>query len=194
MNQPNRKGPGNAPAEIKTLMGIVSIILWALIITLMINYFTSSMSPPIPPRLSIPNFWKWWRTTKWPGGDGGQQIHHLPRPEAAAEAQDAQTSQDGGSAPSVTPLPGLEGLEGLTGGGLIGGAETPAESSASQPGFGSSEWKRMLQQGPSYYCSPILTDTAVAELTGMLMANNTEENPVLFGPPYIEQLSPSLDC
>ena len=41
MDQNNRKGSGG---NNKNMMGIVSIILWALIITLMINYFTSSMS------------------------------------------------------------------------------------------------------------------------------------------------------
>ena len=193
LNQPNRKGPGNGPGGNKNMMGIVSIILWALIITLMINYFTSSMSTSHSTQIEYSQFLEMVENDQvaWVVMEDNKYTIY-PRPETAAEAQDAQTSQDGGSAPSVTPLPGLEGLEGLTGGGLIGGAETPAESSASQPEFGSSEWKRMLQQGPSYYCSPILTDTAVAELTGMLMANNTEENPVLFGPPYIEQLSPLI--
>ena len=44
LNQPDRKGPGGSPGGNKNMMGIVSIILWALIITLMINYFTSTMS------------------------------------------------------------------------------------------------------------------------------------------------------
>ena len=41
MDHNNRKGSGGSN---KNMMGIISLILWALIITLMINYFTSSMS------------------------------------------------------------------------------------------------------------------------------------------------------
>ncbi|WP_317380827.1 ATP-dependent metallopeptidase FtsH/Yme1/Tma family protein, partial [uncultured Intestinimonas sp.] len=44
MNQNNNKGPGNNSGGNKNMMGIISLILWALIITLMINYFTSSMA------------------------------------------------------------------------------------------------------------------------------------------------------
>ena len=41
MNQNNNKGSGNNSGGNKNMMGIISIILWALIIVLMVNYVTS---------------------------------------------------------------------------------------------------------------------------------------------------------
>ena len=45
----------------------------------------------------------------------------------------------------------------------------------------------MLKEGPSYYCAPITSDTEMSRLISIM-----EENDVIYGPPYIEQLSPVI--
>ena len=194
MNQPDRKGPGGSPGGNKNMMGIVSIILWALIITLMINYFTSTMSTSHSQQIEFSQFLEMVENDEvaWVVMETNKYTIY-PRPETASAAQNGQSGGQNTSDPAVTPIPGLEGLEGLTGGSITGGGSgAPAETSSSEPEFGSSEWKQMLQQGTSYYCAPASNSMTEDRVLQLLEEHNTEENPILFGPPYIEQLSPII--
>ena len=189
MNQPNRKGPGNSPGGNKNMMGIVSIILWALIITLMINYFTSAMSTSHSQQIEYSQFLEMVKDDQvaWVVMEDNKYTIY-PRPEAAEATQD---SQDGSKDPEVTPIPGLEGLEGLTG-GLAGEGSVSTPAAGSMPAFGTPEWKQLLRQGTSYYCAPAPNAEAEDRVLQILEEHNTPENPVLFGAPYIEQLSPII--
>ncbi|MCC2259476.1 ATP-dependent zinc metalloprotease FtsH [Intestinimonas aquisgranensis] len=186
------------------MMGIVSIIIWALIITLMINYFTSSMSTSRSNQIEYSQFVEMVENDEvaWVVMESNKYTIY-PRPEAIEEANAQAGIQNDASAtddPAVTPIPGLtDGLESLTGGttpagpqssaaaGLTSPAADAAASADQTPEPGSNEWKQMLKQGPSYYCAPITSDTEMSRLISLM-----EENGVVYGPPYIEQLSPII--
>ena len=116
MDQNNRKGSGG---NNKNMMGIVSIILWALIITLMINYFTSSMSTSRSEQIEYSQFVEMVENDEvaWVVMESNKYTIYS-RPEASAANQDSQDTQDAGSDAAVTPLPRLEGREGLYNGWL----------------------------------------------------------------------------
>ena len=172
------------------MMGIISIILWALIITLMINYFTSSMSTSRSTQIEYSQFKEMVENNEvaWVVMESNKYTIY-PRPESAADT-DLTGAQDGAADSAVTPIPGLEGLEGLTGGDAAG-ITAPAANSTGDPVQalepGSNAWKQMLKEGPSYYCAPITSDTEMSQLISLMEANN-----VVYGPPYIEQLSPII--
>ena len=185
MDQNNRKGSGGSN---KNMMGIISIIIWALIITLMINYFTSSMSTSRSNQIEYSQFVEMVENDEvaWVVMESNKYTIY-PRPTAGDSTADTQSDADA----AVTPIPGLEGLEGLTGGTTSGltapAADGGAGSAAQTLEPGSSEWKQMLKEGPSYYCAPITSDTEMSRLISLM-----EENGVVYGPPYIEQLSPII--
>ena len=85
-----------------------------------------------------------------------------PKPDAAAQTQSAKPET------TESPIPGLEGLM------------QSAES-------GTDPWKQQLKGGPSYYCAPIASDSEIARLIPLM-----EEHGVVYGPPYVEQLSPII--
>ena len=189
MDQNNRKGSGGSN---KNMMGIISIILWALIITLMINYFTSSMSTSRSNQIEYSQFVEMVENDEvaWVVMESNKYTIY-PRPTADDSTADTQTGAQSDADTAVTPIPGLEGLEGLTG-GTTSGLTAPSvnggtTSSAQTLEPGSSEWKQMLKEGPSYYCAPITSDTEMSRLISLM-----EENGVVYGPPYIEQLSPII--
>ena len=189
MDQNNRKGSGGSN---KNMMGIISIILWALIITLMINYFTSSMSTSRSNQIEYSQFVEMVENDEvaWVVMESNKYTIY-PRPTAGDSTADTQTGTQSDADTAVTPIPGLEGLEGLTGGTTSGLTAPTANggtaSSAQTLEPGSSEWKQMLKEGPSYYCAPITSDTEMSRLISLM-----EENGVVYGPPYIEQLSPII--
>ena len=186
MDQNNRKGSGG---NNKNMMGIVSIILWALIITLMINYFTSSMSTSRSEQIEYSQFVEMVENDEvaWVVMESNKYTIY-PRPEASAANQDSQDTQDAGSDAAVTPIPGLEGLEGITGGSAVPAApDSGATGGSAELEPGSNDWKDMLKEGPSYYCAPITSDSEMSRLIALM-----EENGVVYGPPYIEQLSPVI--
>ena len=189
MDQNNRKGSGGSN---KNMMGIISIILWALIITLMINYFTSSMSTSRSNQIEYSQFVEMVENDEvaWVVMESNKYTIY-PRPTADDSTADTQTGAQSDADTAVTPIPGLEGLEGLTGGTTSGltapSANGGTTSSAQTLEPGSSEWKQMLKEGPSYYCAPITSDTEMSRLISLM-----EENGVVYGPPYIEQLSPII--
>ena len=190
MDHNNRKGSGGSN---KNMMGIISLILWALIITLMINYFTSSMSTSRSTQIEYSQFVEMVENDEvaWVVMESNKYTIY-PKSDitdAAGVQDDAQS--DGQDQPAGTPIPGLEGLEGLGGGSAVtsapsaSGGKNPAAEKTLEPG--SSEWKQALKQGPSYYCAPITSDTEMSRLIALM-----EENGVIYGPPYIEQLSPVI--
>ena len=190
MDHNNRKGSGGSN---KNMMGIISLILWALIITLMINYFTSSMSTSHSDQIEYSQFVEMVENDEvaWVVMESNKYTIY-PKSDItdAAGAQGAAQS-DGQDQPAGTPIPGLEGLQGLNGGSAVtsapsaSGGKNPAAEKTLEPG--SSEWKQALKQGPSYYCAPITSDTEMSRLIALM-----EENGVIYGPPYIEQLSPVI--
>ena len=189
MDHNNRKGSGGSN---KNMMGIISLILWALIITLMINYFTSSMSTSRSTQIEYSQFVEMVENDEvaWVVMESNKYTIYPKLETDAAGAQGAAQS-DGQDQPAGTPIPGLEGLEGLGGGSAVtsapsaSGGKNPAAEKTLEPG--SSEWKQALKQGPSYYCAPITSDTEMSRLIALM-----EENGVIYGPPYIEQLSPVI--
>ena len=190
MDHNNRKGSGGSN---KNMMGIISLILWALIITLMINYFTSSMSTSRSTQIEYSQFVEMVENDEvaWVVMESNKYtIYPKLETDAAGVQDDAQS--DGQDQPAGTPIPGLEGLEGLGGGSAV--TSIPAAPSGNQSAAagqtlepGSSEWKQALKEGPSYYCAPITSDTEMSRLIALM-----EENGVIYGPPYIEQLSPVI--
>ena len=191
MDHNNRKGSGGSN---KNMMGIISLILWALIITLMINYFTSSMSTSRSTQIEYSQFVEMVENDEvaWVVMESNKYTIY-PKSDItdAAGAQGAAQS-DGQDQPAGTPIPGLEGLEGLGGGSAVtsipavpSGDQSAAAGQTLEPG--SSEWKQALKEGPSYYCAPITSDTEMSRLIALM-----EENGVIYGPPYIEQLSPVI--
>ena len=190
MDHNNRKGSGGSN---KNMMGIISLILWALIITLMINYFTSSMSTSRSTQIEYSQFVEMVENDEvaWVVMESNKYTIYPKLETDAAGAQGAAQS-DGQDQPAGTPIPGLEGLEGLGGGSAVtsipaapSGDQSAAAGQTLEPG--SSEWKQALKQGPSYYCAPITSDTEMSRLIALM-----EENGVIYGPPYIEQLSPVI--
>ena len=190
MDHNNRKGSGGSN---KNMMGIISLILWALIITLMINYFTSSMSTSRSTQIEYSQFVEMVENDEvaWVVMESNKYtIYPKLETDAAGVQDDAQS--DGQDQPAGTPIPGLEGLQGLGGGSAVtsipaapSGDQSAAAGQTLEPG--SSEWKQALKEGPSYYCAPITSDTEMSRLIALM-----EENGVIYGPPYIEQLSPVI--
>ena len=192
MDHNTRKGSGGSGGN-KNMMGIISIILWALIITLMINYFTSSMSTSRSTQIEYSQFVEMVENDEvaWVVMESNKYTIY-PRPTTDDSTANTQTDTQKDSADAaVTPIPGLEGLEGLTGGTSSGltapaaGGGTASSAQTLEPG--SNEWKQMLKEGPSYYCAPITSDSEMSRLISIM-----EENDVIYGPPYIEQLSPII--
>ncbi len=187
MNQNNNKGPGNNSGGNKNMMGIISLILWALIITLMINYFTSSMARSNSTQIEYSQFVEMVENDEvaWVVMESNKYTIY-PKPET--DAADGQ-QETGGEVPG-TPIPGLEGLESLTGGSAVPAAPAAPGGkgqAAKLPEVGSDQWKAALKEGPSYYCAPITSDTEMSRLISLM-----EKNGVIYGPPYIEQLSPII--
>ncbi|MBM6974628.1 ATP-dependent zinc metalloprotease FtsH [Intestinimonas butyriciproducens] len=171
------------------MMGIVYIIIWALIITLVINYFTSSISTSRSTQIEYSQFVEMVENNEvaWVVMESNKYTIY-PRPDSTQADQSQTPAARPNADATVTPIPGLEGLEGLTGG--TSGITSPATSDVAGtqlPETGSNEWKQMLKEGPSYYCAPITSDTEMSRLISIM-----EENDVIYGPPYIEQLSPVI--
>ena len=188
MDQNNRKGSGGSGGN-KNMMGIVYIIIWALIITLVINYFTSSISTSRSTQIEYSQFVEMVENNEvaWVVMESNKYTIY-PRPDSTQADQSQTPAARPDADATVTPIPGLEGLEGLTGG--TSGITSPATSDVAGtqlPETGSNEWKQMLKEGPSYYCAPITSDTEMSRLISIM-----EENDVIYGPPYIEQLSPVI--
>ena len=163
MNQNNNKGSGNNSGGNKNMMGIISIILWALIIVLMVNYVTSMATTRQSTEIDYSEFVQMVRDDKvaWVVMESNKYTIY-PKPDAAAQTQSAKPET------TESPIPGLEGL--------IQSAES-----------GTDPWKQQLKSGPSYYCAPIASDSEIARLIPLM-----EEHGVVYGPPYVEQLSPII--
>ena len=163
MNQNNNKGSGNNSGGNKNMMGIISIILWALIIVLMVNYVTSMATTRQSTEIDYSEFVQMVRDDKvaWVVMESNKYTIY-PKPDAAAQTQSARPET------ADSPIPGLEGLM------------QSAES-------GTDPWKQQLKGGPSYYCAPIASDSEIARLIPLM-----EEHGVVYGPPYVEQLSPII--
>ena len=163
MNQNNNKGSGNNSGGNKNMVGIISIILWALIIVLMVNYVTSMATTRQSTEIDYSEFVQMVRDDKvaWVVMESNKYTIY-PKPDAAAQTQSAKPET------TESPIPGLEGLM------------QSAES-------GTDPWKQQLKGGPSYYCAPIASDSEIARLIPLM-----EEHGVVYGPPYVEQLSPII--
>ena len=163
MNQNNNKGSGNNSGGNKNMMGIISIILWALIIVLMVNYVTSMATTRQSTEIDYSEFVQMVQDDKvaWVVMESNKYTIY-PKPDAAAQTQSAKPET------TESPIPGLEGLM------------QSAES-------GTDPWKQQLKGGPSYYCAPIASDSEIARLIPLM-----EEHGVVYGPPYVEQLSPII--
>ena len=162
MDPKNKRNSGGGNNN-KNLMGIVSIVLWALIIVLMVNYVTSMATTRQSTEIDYSEFVQMVRDDKvaWVVMESNKYTIY-PKPDAAAQTQSAKPET------TESPIPGLEGLM------------QSAES-------GTDQWKQQLKSGPSYYCAPIASDSEIARLIPLM-----EEHGVVYGPPYVEQLSPII--
>ena len=162
MDPKNKRNSGGGNNN-KNLMGIVSIVLWALIIVLMVNYVTSMATTRQSTEIDYSEFVQMVRDDKvaWVVMESNKYTIY-PKPDAAAQTQSAKPET------TESPIPGLEGL--------IQSAES-----------GTDPWKQQLKSGPSYYCAPIASDSEIARLSPLM-----EEHGVVYGPPYVEQLSPII--
>ena len=162
MDPKNKRNSGGGNNN-KNLMGIVSIVLWALIIVLMVNYVTSMATTRQSTEIDYSEFVQMVRDDKvaWVVMESNKYTIY-PKPDAAAQTQSARPET------ADSPIPGLEGL--------IQSAES-----------GTDPWKQQLKGGPSYYCAPIASDSEIARLIPLM-----EEHGVVYGPPYVEQLSPII--
>ena len=162
MDPKNKRNSGGGNNN-KNLMGIVSIVLWALIIVLMVNYVTSMATTRQSTEIDYSEFVQMVRDDKvaWVVMESNKYTIY-PKPDAAAQTQSAKPET------TESPIPGLEGL--------IQSAES-----------GTDPWKQQLKSGPSYYCAPIASDSEIARLIPLM-----EEHGVVYGPPYVEQLSPII--
>ena len=162
MDPKNKRNSGGGNNN-KNLMGIVSIVLWALIIVLMVNYVTSMATTRQSTEIDYSEFVQMVRDDKvaWVVMESNKYTIY-PKPDAAAQTQSAKPET------TESPIPGLEGLM------------QSAES-------GTDPWKQQLKSGPSYYCAPIASDSEIARLIPLM-----EEHGVVYGPPYVEQLSPII--
>ena len=162
MDPKNKRNSGGGNNN-KNLMGIVSIVLWALIIVLMVNYVTSMATTRQSTEIDYSEFVQMVRDDKvaWVVMESNKYTIY-PKPDAAAQTQSARPET------ADSPIPGLEGLM------------QSAES-------GTDQWKQQLKSGPSFYCAPIASDSEIARLIPLM-----EEHGVVYGPPYVEQLSPII--
>ena len=162
MDPKNKRNSGGGNNN-KNLMGIVSIVLWALIIVLMVNYVTSMATTRQSTEIDYSEFVQMVRDDKvaWVVMESNKYTIY-PKPDAATQTQSARPET------ADNPIPGLEGLM------------QSAES-------GTDPWKQQLKSGPSYYCAPIASDSEIARLIPLM-----EEHGVVYGPPYVEQLSPII--
>ena len=109
------------------MMGIVYIIIWALIITLVINYFTSSISTSRSTQIEYSQFVEMVENNEvaWVVMESNKYTIY-PRPDSTQADQSQTPAARPDADATVTPIPGLEGLEGLTGG--TSGITSPATS------------------------------------------------------------------
>ena len=168
----NKKGLGG-PGSNKNLMGIVSVIAWALVVTLMVNYFYSSMGTSHSQQIEFSEFVEMVEDDQvaWVVMESNKYTIY-PRPNESALQQAASSS--GGSQQEI---PGMDTSRLEQDAALGGGSDMDA-------------YKQLLKSGPSYYCAPAPTEEAADRVLQMLEENDTDEHPVLYGSPYIEQLSP----
>ena len=128
----NQNSGGKGPSSNKNMMGIVSIILWALVITLMVNFLYTSMSTSKSTKISYSEFLQMVREDKVERVLLESNKYTIyPKEE---KKPSASTPQDT-SQPEVTPIPGLENLEEVAG------------AVRSERG-----------DGDTYYCAPIADD------------------------------------
>ncbi len=155
------KNKRNSGGSNKNLMGIVSIVLWALIIVLMVNYVTSMATTRQSTEIDYSEFVQMVRDDKvaWVVMESNKYTIY-PKPDEAAQSAQPETAD--------SPIPGLDSL--------IQSAES-----------GTDQWKQQLKSGPSYYCAPIASDSEIARLIPLMEAHG-----VVYGPPYVEQLSPII--
>ena len=168
----NKKGLGG-PGSNKNLMGIVSVIAWALVVTLMVNYFYSSMGTSHSQQIEFSEFVEMVEDDQvaWVVMESNKYTIY-PRPDESA-LQQAPSSSGG----SQQEIPGMDTSRLEQDAALGGDSDMDA-------------YKQLLKSGPSYYCAPAPTEEAADRVLQMLEENNTDEHPVLYGSPYIEQLSP----
>ena len=128
----NQNSGGKGPSSNKNMMGIVSIILWALVITLMVNFLYTSMSTSKSTKISYSEFLQMVREDKVERVLLESNKYTIYPKEDKKPS--ASTPQDT-SQPEVTPIPGLENLEEVAG------------AVRSERG-----------DGDTYYCAPIADD------------------------------------
>ena len=123
MDPKNKRNSGGGNNN-KNLMGIVSIVLWALIIVLMVNYVTSMATTRQSTEIDYSEFVQMVRDDKvaWVVMESNKYTIY-PKPDAAAQTQSARPET------ADSPIPGLEGLEGLGGGSAV--TSIPASGSSS---------------------------------------------------------------
>ena len=154
MNQNNNNKGSGGPGSNKNMMGIISIILWALIITLSINYVVSMMSTAKTTEIQYSEFLDMVAEGKVHQVKlEANKITIYPK-EPDPAAQPSPTPQ---ASATPVPIPGLEDL--MNGGG------TAAEKKTAD----------------TFYCAP-LNDDRLLEIL--------DQHHVIYGAPYIEQLSP----
>ena len=104
MDPKNKRNSGGGNNN-KNLMGIVSIVLWALIIVLMVNYVTSMATTRQSTEIDYSEFVQMVRDDKvaWVVMESNKYTIY-PKPDAAAQTQSAKPET------TESPIPGLEGL------------------------------------------------------------------------------------
>ena len=176
MNQNNSNKGSGGPGSNKNMMGIVSIILWALIITLSINYVTSKMATAKTTEITYSQFLDMVRADEVDKVKlESNKITIYPKLEVPETPQDSAAPSDTAApAESQAPLPVIPGLENL----MQGEPAAPAQSGSPVP---KKPFWAQDYAGETYYCAP-LNDPRLLDIL--------DEHKVLYGIPYIEELSP----
>ena len=143
-NHNNKKGPGSN----KNMTGIVSVIMWALVITLMVNYFYSSIGTSHSQQIEYSQFVEMVKEDQvaWVVMESNKYTIY-PRPSQSTSQQEPAGSD------TQQEIPGMD--------------TSRLQQEAVQSGD-MDAYKQMLESGPSYYCAPAPNAEEEARVIRML--------------------------
>ena len=186
-NQNNNRGKGGGNK--RNMTAIVSILLWALVLTLLVNLATSRLQQANSVEVSYGQFrqlimqdavesvvmssGKYTFTLKegysLSVGEDGEVTVRTPE-EGGQDSQAAQTPQESGTTGGVLDLPLLDGTA---------PQQQPVQSQNQAPSAGGRE-------SLVYFCAPLTDD--IPELVSLMEAHGITN----FGPEYVEPINPIL--
>jgi len=156
-------------------MGLVSIVLWALVITVVLNFLFSSYNTSRSTEIEYSAFVEMVRQDKVEKVVMTDNKYTII-PRLATAADPAPTPAATGSSATGENVGGIPGLDQGTLQSLLEGQEEAAAQSALPA----------PRKGDTYYCAPIVAD--LERLIPLMEAHG-----VVYGPEYQEQLSPIMN-